>query len=76
MASMLDVPCYILHAVHDQGTGALSLYFREVGKVVLPHGEKRRQALGRYAADYAAELERILVRSPLDWGNFYDFWHI
>ena len=76
MASMLDVPCYVMHAVHDPSTGSIVLYFREIGKVVLPRGKKREEALRRYVADYAAELERILVRSPLDWGNFYDFWHI
>ena len=52
------------------------LYFREIGKVILPRGEKRKEALRRYVADYAAELERIIVRSPLDWGNFYDFWNV
>lgn len=76
MASMLDVPCYVMHAVHDQRSGSIMLYFREIGKVVLPRGENRQEALRKYVADYAAELERIIVRSPLDWGNFYDFWHI
>ena len=76
MASMLDVPCYVMHAVHDQKSGSIMLYFMEIGKVILPRGEKRKEALRRYVADYAAELERIIVRSPLDWGNFYDFWNV
>jgi predicted LPLAT superfamily acyltransferase len=44
-------------------------------KVVLPRRE-RAQALGELAGAYAARLEHHARRAPLEWFNFYDFWHL
>jgi predicted LPLAT superfamily acyltransferase len=42
---------------------------------VLPRGA-RPQALAELAAAYAARLEHHARRAPLEWFNFYDFWHL
>lgn len=34
----------------------------------------RAEALAELIAEYARELEREILRSPLDWFNFFDFW--
>jgi predicted LPLAT superfamily acyltransferase len=41
--------------------------------VTLPRAS-RDAALTALATTYAAWLEALLVRSPFDWFNFYDFW--
>jgi predicted LPLAT superfamily acyltransferase len=46
--------------------------FRE--SIHLPH-EGRDEALAGLAADYARRLEYFCLRAPLQWFNFYDFWH-
>ena len=35
----------------------------------------RDEAIGRYVAEYAARLEYYCREAPLQWFNFYDFWH-
>jgi predicted LPLAT superfamily acyltransferase len=34
----------------------------------------RRDALRRYATDYAARLERMARAFPMQWYNFFGFW--
>ena len=36
----------------------------------------RDAALAALVAGYAARLEHHCVRAPLQWFNFYDFWHL
>ncbi|NLN63673.1 MAG: hypothetical protein GX146_12460 [Myxococcales bacterium] len=45
-----------------------------VGPQIEIERAQRQQALGAYAAQYAAFLERVLQRTPYQWFNFYDFW--
>lgn len=35
----------------------------------------RMQAVGRMAQAWTRNLEEALLKSPLDWFNFFDFWH-
>ncbi|MGH8856378.1 MAG: acyltransferase, partial [Telluria sp.] len=44
-------------------------------RVALPRAT-REQALAELAADYASRLEHHARRAPLEWFNFYDFWHL
>ena len=41
----------------------------------LPRGE-RQQALQDTVDRYAQRLEHYALMSPLDWFNFFDFWHL
>ena len=59
--------------MHENGQPVM--YFREMGEVRLDR-RNRMESIRKYAEIYASELENILMRSPLDWGNFYDYWAI
>ena len=41
----------------------------------LPH-KGRDEALAGLVAEYAGRLEHFCLRAPLQWFNFYDFWHL
>ncbi len=43
-------------------------------KILLPHRE-RRAAIDAYVARYAQRLEWYCREAPLQWFNFFDFWH-
>ena len=73
LAAAVQAPCYLLHSVHENGQPVM--YFREMGEVRLDR-RNRMESIRKYAEIYASELENILMRSPLDWGNFYDYWAI
>ncbi len=47
--------------------------FRE--SIRLPR-KGRDEALAGLVAEYAARLEHFCRRAPLQWFNFYDFWHL
>jgi predicted LPLAT superfamily acyltransferase len=73
MASVLGCPLYAMFAMR-QGDGH-ELHFEALREQVnLPRGG-REQALAELAADYARLLEKHVRRAPLEWFNFYDFWH-
>ena len=73
LAAAVGAPCCLLHSVHENGSPVI--YFRELGEVVLDRKD-RMGSIRKYAEIYASELEGILMRSPLDWGNFYDYWAV
>jgi len=73
MAAVLGCPIYTMFAVRQGERHALHFeHMRE--RVSLPRAA-REQALGELAADFAARLERHARSAPLEWFNFYDFWH-
>jgi predicted LPLAT superfamily acyltransferase len=43
-------------------------------KIELPHRE-RQSAIDAYVARYARRLEAYCREAPLQWFNFFDFWH-
>lgn len=74
MASVLDCPLYTLFATR-QGDGYALHFERLREKVDLPR-RAREAALADLAGDYARLLEHHVRRAPLEWFNFYDFWHL
>jgi predicted LPLAT superfamily acyltransferase len=74
MAAVLGCPLVAMFATR---TGAgYDVHFEPLrDKVVLPRRE-RAQALAALAGTYAARLEHHARRAPLEWFNFYDFWHL
>jgi len=74
MASVLGCPLYTMFAVRQGARHELHFEcLRE--RVTLPRGA-RQQALAELAAVFATRLEHHVRRAPLEWFNFYDFWHI
>ena len=74
MASVLGCPLYAMFAIRVEGGYALQFEcLRE--EVRLPR-RGRDAALAELAGEYAARLEHHARCSPLEWFNFYDFWHL
>jgi predicted LPLAT superfamily acyltransferase len=73
MAAVLGCPMYTMFAVR-QGKRHELHFARLRERVLLPRAS-REAALKLLAADYAAQLEQHVRRAPLEWFNFYDFWH-
>ena len=74
MAAVLGCPLYTLFATR-QGD-AYELHFEGLRETVTLPRRGREAALSELAADYAHRLEHHVRRAPLEWFNFYDFWHL
>ncbi|MES2740473.1 MAG: acyltransferase [Pseudomonadota bacterium] len=73
LASVLQCPVYLLFSL---SRGARSeIHFEPFRSAVRLPRQQREQAMAGLAADYAARLEHFCLRAPLQWFNFYDFWH-
>lgn len=73
-ASVLQCPVYLLHCFRLGGEYQLGIEFF-ADCVTLPRNE-RQATLERLAGRFAAALEAQVVRAPLQWFNFYDFWDV
>jgi predicted LPLAT superfamily acyltransferase len=74
LASVLQCPVYLLFSVR-QGLRS-AVYFEAFRDSVRVPRQGRDAALAALAADYAKRLEYYCLRAPLQWFNFYDFWHL
>lgn len=74
LASVLQCPVFLLFSMR-QGVRS-SVRFEAFRDVVKVPRQGRDAALAVLAADYAARLEHHCLRAPLQWFNFYDFWHM
>jgi predicted LPLAT superfamily acyltransferase len=74
LAGILQCPVYLLFTVSVNGVTEVHIeHFRD--GVRLPR-KGRTEALAGLAAAYARRLEHYAMRAPLQWFNFYDFWHL
>lgn len=74
LASILRAPLISLFCMRE-GAG-FGIYFKQLGDAE-PVPRRQRQAhLQQLAQAYAAELETHCRRQPLQWFNFFDFWHL
>jgi predicted LPLAT superfamily acyltransferase len=74
LASILQCPTYLLFAV--QRDGRCEVHFELLRESVRVPRKEREEALRPLVADYAARLQHHCLRAPLQWFNFYDFWHL
>jgi len=73
LASVLQCPVYLLFSIRrGRGSEVHFEFFRDA--VRIPR-QGRDAALAVLASDYARRLEHYCLRAPLQWFNFYDFWH-
>ncbi|MFZ6657748.1 acyltransferase [Undibacterium sp. TJN19] len=74
LASILQCPVYLLFSlqINDMPHVCFELLQESVR---LPR-KGRDDALKDLVAAYAARLEHYCLRAPLQWFNFYDFWHL
>jgi len=73
LAHLLECPVYLFFCLKRGRRYDLHLE-RFAERVELPR-EAREEAIARYVAAYAARLEYYCREAPLQWFNFYDFWH-
>ncbi|CAM4255758.1 MULTISPECIES: glycosyltransferase family 2 protein [Lelliottia] len=74
LASILRCPVVLIFALRQQDK--LHIHCESFADpLLLPRGE-RQQALQLTVDRYAQRLEHYALMSPLDWFNFFDFWHL
>lgn len=74
LASLLQCPAYLIFSIRTGRTS--EVHFELFGESISLPRKGRDQALAELAAAYAARLEHFCLRAPLQWFNFYDFWHL
>lgn len=73
LASILKCPVYLLFCVRD-GKRHKVFFEHFADRIELPR--KQREAAIRQSVErYAARLEHYVRLAPLQWFNFFDFWH-
>jgi predicted LPLAT superfamily acyltransferase len=74
LASLLQCPTYLMFSMRSGDTSEIHFeLFRE--SIHLPRNG-RDEALAELVGEYARRLEHFCLRAPLEWFNFYDFWHL
>lgn len=74
LASILQCPTYLLFPLQLEKHA--ELHFELLRESIRLPRKGRDEALQPLVADYAARLQHYCVRAPLQWFNFYDFWHL
>ena len=74
LASVLQCPIFMLFSMRKKNS--YEIHFSILRDAFHLPRKGRDQALTELATDYAAELERHCLSAPLQWFNFYDFWHL
>ncbi|GJI94444.1 hypothetical protein RugamoR57_11620 [Duganella caerulea] len=74
LANILQCPVFLLFSIRDGQRS--SLYFEAFRDAVRIPRQGRDAAFQQLAGDYARRLEHYCLRAPLQWFNFYDFWHL
>lgn len=72
LAGLLDCPVFTLFCIDEQGRYVAQLQPFDV-PLTGPRSQ-RKQRLQHATELYAARLEQMALRAPLQWFNFYDFW--
>ena len=74
LASLLRCPTYLMFSIRTGNTSEIYFeLFRE--SIHLPR-KGRDEVLAGLVGEYARRLEHFCLRAPLQWFNFYDFWHL
>ncbi|PWF41550.1 LpxL/LpxP family acyltransferase [Massilia glaciei] len=73
LAGVLQCPAFMMFSMRR--AGGHEIHFELLSEAVELPRKGRAAALGALAARYAARLEHHCARAPLEWFNFFDFWH-
>ncbi|MES2048368.1 MAG: acyltransferase [Pseudomonadota bacterium] len=74
LASILQCPIYLLFTT--QRNKHYEVHFELMSDSIRLPRKGRDQVLAGLVAQYAARLEYHCLRAPLQWFNFFDFWHL
>lgn len=72
LASLLQCRVYQLHCFRLDGSYHIGV--EKFADKIAPERSRRHAAYEEYAQQFATALEAQVVRAPLQWFNFYDFW--
>ncbi|MDB5848102.1 MAG: acyltransferase [Rhodoferax sp.] len=72
LASLFKCPLLMIGCLR-QGAGHAVVFECLAEQVALPR-RGRAERLDELAAQFAQSMEKLLLRSPYDWFNFYPFW--
>ncbi len=75
MASLLQCPLYGMFS-QRASDGECEIHFELLRESVRLPRKGRDAALSELAGAYAARLQYHCLRAPLQWFNFYEFWHL
>ncbi|GGI54287.1 hypothetical protein GCM10011430_14610 [Oxalicibacterium solurbis] len=74
LAGALQCPIYLLFSI--QRNGRPEVHFELLRESVKLPRKGRSEALLPLVTDYAVRLQHYCLQAPLQWFNFYDFWHL
>lgn len=74
LASALQCPIYLLFSMHCNGRYAV--HFEHLSDTVRLPRREREARIADLVSGFAQRLEYHCLQAPLQWFNFYDFWHL
>lgn len=74
LASLLKCPVYTLFCLKQQGKQVI--YFEHFSDSLTFPRKNREQSVQQAILRYAQRLEYYCLMEPLQWFNFFDFWHL
>jgi predicted LPLAT superfamily acyltransferase len=74
LAAVLGVPVYLLFGLREQGR--FRVYFELFAERLHLPRKERAAALQQLVQRYADRLQFYCLKAPLEWFNFFDFWHL
>jgi predicted LPLAT superfamily acyltransferase len=74
LASLLKCPVYTLLCLKQQDK--FVIYIEPFSENITLHRKNREQAMQHLIQRYAERLQAYCLKEPLQWFNFFDFWHV
>ena len=74
LACVLGAPVYLLFGLRE--LGQFRVYFEPFAEGLTLPRRGREAALQQLVQRYAERLQHHCLKAPLDWFNFFDFWHL
>lgn len=74
LAGLLDCPVYLIFCIKEQGT--YNVYLEHFARSLKFPRAERQARLQNTVQEYATRLGYYCAKAPLQWFNFYDFWHM
>lgn len=74
LASILQVPIVLFFGLY-RGGNRYSVYIEELTEGITSDRSQRDEEVSRLTQEYASRIEHYMKSDPLNWFNFYDYWH-
>lgn len=74
LAHLLQCPVYLIACLREPGAAIYRVRLERFADALVLPRQGRIEVLGQWVQRYAAWLESLCRRAPLEWFNFFDFW--